>query len=246
MGADNNGERLVDPCDKLLASISDLSKSDEKNSDPLVESNEKIYNFDKITQGLFPNDKLPASCDGMRIHVDAIELIEFKQGFRRLADKIQNFNPKAIKCPCKCGPLDSCVKVLKNQFVLEKKNLISSLHAKAAESYITLTKHILGNQKILADNCLTLDGADKKIYLTIVIDGPIDDAVIDTHEELAEKSSEAETISKELHRGLSKFKCKCQAGDVAYCYDDIYVMSPADFQKTLPNKGENSQHSTYA
>ena len=66
--------------------IREVSKSEGK-SVPLVDSGEKVYNFDKISLEIFGEAKKPTSADGITITKKCVELVEFKTGFYRKITK---------------------------------------------------------------------------------------------------------------------------------------------------------------
>lgn len=150
-------------------SISVLSKAQkgDPNSVPLVDSNEKIYDFDELTKELSGRSLLPTSVDGVIVSNNIVYFIEFKQGFKKKITK-ENFDKE--KMTCKDDETFFC-HFYKDVFFknkdLETKDLKSSLLLKAAESYTLFEKKIL-------PQCNTIE-KKIKLNLIVVMDGNADE-----------------------------------------------------------------------
>ena len=75
---------LTDKYDAYLESVSELSKNDKGKV--LVDDERKLYNFDKITEVIFPGNK-PESADAIYATNKRIFLVEFKSGFKKKITK---------------------------------------------------------------------------------------------------------------------------------------------------------------
>lgn len=150
-------------------SISVLSKAQkgDPNSVPLVDSNEKIYDFDELTKELSGRPLLPTSVDGVIVSNNIVYFIEFKQGFKKKITK-ENFDKE--KMTCKDDETFFC-HFYKDVFFknkdLETKDLKSSLLLKAAESYTLFEKKIL-------PQCNAIERTIK-LNLIVVMDGNADE-----------------------------------------------------------------------
>ena len=87
--AETNWQEFKDP-------ISTISLNYRTHS-PLVKSDRKLYNYDRICESLFEPDKKPTSADGLEITESAISFVEFKTGFFR---KVTKSNYPQEKCLC--------------------------------------------------------------------------------------------------------------------------------------------------
>lgn len=67
---------------EFRSTVSVISKNEHTQS-PLVDREESLFHFDKISESLYLQGKTPASADGMMITANCIELIEFKSGFKK-------------------------------------------------------------------------------------------------------------------------------------------------------------------
>lgn len=71
---------------KYICTVSKLSET-QQNNFPLVSSDYEYYNFDEITDDLYPPKKKVASVDGLEITNKSINLVEFKSGFKKIITK---------------------------------------------------------------------------------------------------------------------------------------------------------------
>lgn len=200
---------------EYLESVSDLSRSD--NGKILVEDERKLYNFDKITKKIYPQNS-PESADALYASDNKIFFVEYKSGFSKKINK-KNFDPKKMTC------YDNDEKYceayarlfLKNQ-KNEDKILKHSIHFKAVESYMTYMQEI-------ASKCgKELD----KVLYCVVVDDYVDN-MEDILNSLAAKKSDT-NIREELRQSLSRFRKRKKK---SYYYDDIKVFSPYEFKKFL-------------
>ena len=79
----------------FLRPITELSKSEK--GIPLVQSQVQLYSFDAVCKSLFAPGKVPTSTDGLNVSAKAVELVEFKSGFKQRITK-HNFDPRQGRC----------------------------------------------------------------------------------------------------------------------------------------------------
>ncbi len=147
-----------------LAPISVISSPDRDSTEneestrtvpasPLVDSEIRILDFDKITRALYPKDH-PTSADGIFLtrnskgKINKLYLVEFKGGF---------FN----KTPKEAAEY-------KKRRKSETDQLLDSIKSKAVHSYVTLEKQMLTR---CADSSHKIN-----LYFMVVIDSNGDDA----------------------------------------------------------------------
>lgn len=207
-----------------LSPITELSKSGEGVS--LVQSSVKLYNFDDICKSIFKREEMPTSADGLNFNGKAMELVEYKSGFKQRITKY-NFDKEKGRCP---APEVNrvCTDYWKLFFKNQETNirvLISSIRNKAVESYITLEKKVF-------PLCQDTD-KPMQLKLIIVIDEDEIDSIEDTYSELARNtiaiSNHFSAIKKALHRLVKQY----DADGNAYFYDCIEVLSVQDYLNKL-------------
>lgn len=150
--------------ENYLAPISVISSPDRDSAEieestgtapalPLVDSEIRILDFDKITRALYPKDH-PTSADGIFLtrnskgKINKLYLVEFKGGF---------FN----KTPKETAEY-------KKRRKSETDQLLDSIKSKAVHSYVTLEKQMLTR---CADSSHRIN-----LYFMVVIDSSGDDA----------------------------------------------------------------------
>lgn len=106
------------------------------------------------------------------------------------------------------------------------KELIASIRMKAIESYITLEKHILPECQ---------DTEPLLIKLIIVIDAEPSEVMEDTLCILAGDHAKcgSDNIFNSVRRALSRLIKVKSVNDLDYFYDDIIVVSVADYEKMI-------------
>lgn len=208
---------------KSLEPISSLSKSDKGKV--LVDDKRKSYNFDKITEIVYDNKKVPASADALLATDKEVLLTEFKSGFKRKISK-KNLDYSRLTCP------DDKTKVCKEygDLLIEKGNLeseelLDSLKFKAIESYITLEKRILP----VCDDLLTTKQV--RLVFGVVIDDYVD-SMEDTLTELAGIGSSSNTVTN-IKDALSRFVGLEDVDNIDYYYDEVIVFSPYEYGKYI-------------
>jgi hypothetical protein len=217
-----------------LKPISELSK--DGKSQPLVNSSETLFCFDDIVGLYYSNQYLPASTDALSITDKAIELIEFKTGFkRRITRDGSSFDKQKACCDIIFEAMNKeyiCEEYWKLFSKLQDKNeaeLIDSLKAKAIESYIVLEKQILGRCQ---ESSLKL-----QVKLTIVIDDDGDDILESTLTELAQTETSKHNCIGRIKKALKRFNRQIDANGDEYLYDMIDVVSATEFTKRLKPHG---------
>ena len=215
---------VVSNWSEFKSPITEISKSDIGVS--LVKSPINIYNFDNICQTLYQGKNVPTSTDGIDVCGKAVELVEFKSGFKQRITK-NNFDPAKCKCPdpnidrvCE----DYWQLFLKNQKV-NIKALISSIRYKAFESYITLEKRVF-------PLCEDID-KPVALKLVVVIDADDVDSFEDTYSELAGDFDAAENSFSDIKKALLRLKIQQDAKGNDYYYDSIEVLSVQDYLNRL-------------
>lgn len=210
---------LVKNYEDYLETISNLSMSDKGRV--LVEDGHKLYNYDKITEVLYPI-KTPDSADAIYATDKKVFFVEYKSGFIKKINE-NNFDKSLMTCPD--DEEKYCEPYAKLFFKKQKKEteiLYHSIHMKAVESYMTLMKAI-------EPNC-EQDDTQKILIFCVVVDDYIEN-MEDILSGLANKPSDTNTITS-LRQSLSRF-CKTEGKD--YYYDEIKVLSPYEF-KIFVNK----------
>lgn len=209
--------------DGFKASVTEVSKSNGTHI-PLVESDELLFHFDKISLSLYAQGKAPTSADGMVITSKSIEFIEFKSGFKQKITK-NNFDEEKGRC-------EDADKVCTQYWTLFFKNqkkeiheLISSIRFKALESYVTLEKHIL-------PKCQQT-GVHIPLKFVVVIDEDEVDNMEDTLAELAGKENVEDNHFSAIRNALRRLNVQRDADGNEYYYDSIEVLSARDFSNYL-------------
>lgn len=206
-------------------SISLISKSGS-NHGSLVNSEKKIFNFDKISIALNHPKRLPTSIDGLRITSETLELVEFKRGFKQIITT-SNYDPKKIYCEhlgAECT--DYRELFFKNQDT-EREQLIHSLRLKAIESFVTMEKLILP----LCENLETQQSLNLK--LTVVIDEDGIDSMEHTLTSLSGESNPVDNCYDRIKRSLSRLANNLDACGKTYYYDLVEVFSVNEYQNLL-------------
>ena len=215
---------IISEFSDYLESISLLSKSTEGKV--LVEDERELYNFDKITEKVYNNIKVPSSADALLITDKELLLTEFKSGFKRKISK-ETIDYSRLTCPddnmkiCK-----DYAKLLIDKGKLETRELLDSLKFKAIESFVTLEKKLFplcegdlsGNKRV-------------KITFCVVVDDYID-SMEDTLAELANKPSVSNTLC-DVKSSLSRFTGLKTPDGMDYFYDEIKVFSPYEFRQYI-------------
>lgn len=210
---------------RFINTITELSKNDK--GDSLVDSLVQMYNFDNISKSLYNSDRIPTSADGLNVSGKAVELVEFKSGFKQRITKY-NFDPSKGKCP---DPnIDQvCTYYWELFFKNQKQNvkeLISSIRFKAIESYITLEKQVFPN----CQDAKTMI----PLRLVVVIDGDGIDGIEYIYSELSgDAGTTQDNCFEAIRNALSRLKNLRDANGNAYYYDEIEVLSAQDYLNKL-------------
>ena len=207
---------------QYLCPISVLSKSDKGIS--LVQSQAQLYNFDDVSKSLFAADKAPTSVDGLDLSSSAVELIEFKSGFKQRITK-HNFDPEQGYCQDAdklCGQYWDLF--FKNQKI-NIHVLISSIRFKALESYVTLEKKVF-------PHCQDID-VPIPLKFVVVIDEDEIDSLEDTYSELAGNTDVVDNHFSAIRNSLKRLTNQHDANGNAYLYDCIEVLSVQDYLNKL-------------
>ena len=202
-----------------MQSVTELSARDD-GAGSLVESGAVMYNFDAITESLSPPGKQPASVDALAVSAKAVDLIEFKTGFRRRITK-ENYNEDLLRCERISGNV--CQEYRDLLFKEQEKEvevLRAAMRDKAVESYITLEKMIL---PLCADADVHIP-----LRLTAVIDFAPDEGIEDTLAELACAAPDDNPFTS-LRSSLQRLTGLCDAAGERYYFDEISVLSAEDF-----------------
>lgn len=210
---------------KHKATITDISKfSDRRGS--LVVSETLLYSFDNICLSMFPIGQAPTSTDGLAITQRAIQLIEFKSGFKQKITK-RNFDAKKAVCESANRICEDYWNLFFKNQKRKKKELITSIRLKAIESYITLEKHVF-------PCCAEIElHKDIKIELMVVIDEDGIDSMEDTLAEVAGIDDSRDNSFVSIKNALRRLKSQHDAIGNTYYYDNIEVMSIQDFYSHL-------------
>ncbi|MDE5910110.1 MAG: hypothetical protein K2H52_15410 [Lachnospiraceae bacterium] len=207
-----------------LEPISLLSKSTEGKV--LVRDERKLYNFDKITQKVYNNTKVPSSADALLISSRGLLLTEFKSGFKRKISE-ETIDYSRLTCPddntkiCK-----DYAKLLIDKGKLETSELLDSLKFKAIESFVTLEKKLFS----LCSGGIT-ENKHVKVIFCVVIDDYID-SMEDTLTELADKPAVSNTLSN-VRLSLSRFVGLKTTDGKDYFYDEVKVLSPYEYTRYI-------------
>lgn len=210
-------------------SISVLSKAQKDNPDsvPLVDSNEKLYDFDELTKILSGRLLLPSSVDGMIVSNNIVYFIEFKQGFKKKITK-ENFDKQ--KMTCKDDKTFFChfyKEIFFKNKDLETEDLKSSLLLKAAGSYTLFEKKILPQCNATEKNI--------KLSLIVVMDGNADEEL--EFESGGKQQSNVFFNVQESLKSLFSLQ-KDQNGNDFY-YDCIEVHTANSFKAFIQNILQN-------
>lgn len=192
---------------------------------PMVVDERQVYNFDIITRELFDSKHLPTSVDGIDIRDGIVELIEFKTGFKQRITK-DNFDEDKMKCEKTNHLCEEYKELFFDNQERKIKELIASIRMKAIESYITLEKHILPECQ---------DNEPLLIKLIIVIDAEPSEVMEDTLSILAGDHAKcgSDNIFNNLRTALSRLIKVKSVNNLDYFYDDIIVVSVADYKNMI-------------
>lgn len=205
--------------------ITEISSND--NGKPLIKSDKKIYCFDDISESIYPNNK-PTSVDGLIVKEKTIYLIEFKSGFKQKITR-QNFDSEKMSCPRDKTFCSDYADLFFDKRDSDKKELKQNIRMKAIETYITLEKHLF-------PKCETTSKR-YKLNLIVVIDGNGDDENLSILNDLSEKSGNDKVNDfDDLKKSLKSYTLKKDCLDKDYYYDEVRVMSPAQFSEEIENK----------
>ena len=218
MGRDVNGW-LSENYSDLLKTVTELSKNDK--GDSLVIHESQLFDFDKITEQIFPKNK-PESADGICVCGKRIIFTEFKSGFVKKINK-SNYDEHRVKCPDdQSKTCELYTKLFFKEQEKENQLLKNSLYLKGIESYITLTRHIM---PVCKD-----DGVEKepRLVYCVVIDDPVEvgEAIQLELARKTEHSNQVVSVKQSLHR-LKKNAQK------DYYYDELEVFTPNSYKQYL-------------
>ena len=215
---------LADNFADYLESVSELSKSNGEKV--LVWDERRLYNFDKITEKIYPNHT-PESADAVFATDREVFFVEFKSGFQKKISRA-NFDEKYMSCYD--NPEKYCEAYAKLFFRNQRnedKILRHSLHMKAIESYMTFMQEIVprSDEEQVQGN--------KHLTYCVVVDDYVEH-MEDILNSLAKKTSETNLIEN-LRKSLSRFR-KSRLKN--YYYDDIEVLSPCGFVDFMNRRRE--------
>ncbi len=201
--------------------VTEISKSKDTS---LVESDVELYCFDDICGSLYEEDKKPTSADALIINGKIIELVEFKSGFK---DKItkENFDIERGKCPRTGEVCGDYWKLFFDKRKKEVDELVSNIRIKAVESFITLEKNIFP--------CCHPSEASISLRFLVVIDEDNVDGMEDTLAGLAGFTEIKDNPYSSIRKSLKRFTHCQDKNGLQYFYDDIEVLSVADFKNYL-------------
>lgn len=204
---------------RYLEPISVLSRSTQGKV--LVKDNRNLYNFDKITEFVYNNTKIPSSADALLVTESVILLTEFKSGFKRNISR-ETIDYSRLTCPDDNSKIcKDFADLLLSKGELETNELLDSLKFKAIESYVTLEKKVFP----LCCKCLTSKCA--RVIFCVVIDDYVE-SMEDTLSELAGKPIISNSMEK-VRMSLSRFVNLTTSDNKRYFYDEIKVCSPYEY-----------------
>lgn len=201
--------------------VTELSRSKDA---PLVESDVELYCFDEICRDLYEKDKKPTSADALIINGESMELVEFKSGFRNKITR-ENFDMERGKCE-KTGEIcKDYWNLFYDKREKEADELVLNIRMKAVESYITLEKNIFP--------CCRPSQVPVNLKFLVVIDEDHVDGMEDTLASLAGDAEVKDNPYASIRKSLKRLiHCRDKNGD-PYFYDDVEVLSVADFENQL-------------
>lgn len=197
---------------------------DDRNHTALVNSQETLYNFDKVCKSLFQCGKCPASADGMRIGTKWIELIEFKSGFKRRISK-RNFDKEQAKCDDTGSVCERYWNELWKNHDHEVKESVVSIRTKAIESYVTLEKKILPLCKKEAERI--------QLKLIVVLDTDASGGIEDVLAQAAGKADTQGNAISSVRSSLDRLAGLTGVDGMPYYYDSIEVLSAQEYLSRL-------------
>lgn len=193
----------------------------------LIESEkEEAYDFDEITEYIFPKNK-PASADAILIKNKDIFLIEFKSGFER---KLSAENIASKKCQCEeTGHI--CEKysgLLKGSLKNIEKELKANLFQKAAESRWVLECHLL------PEAFKESEYTEFRVHYIIVTD-KVKENPVDAMEQILDESANIhrkDNFYERMEASVKRLYCESRFGKKAF-YHKVEVCSVQEFQQKI-------------
>lgn len=117
----------------------ELSANQNKS---LIQSSKcEAYDFDEITEYIFPQNK-PSSADAILLDRNRVYFVEFKSGFHRKMSRT-NFDRTQCRCEKIDDICDDYAKLMKRHLENIESELKANLFQKTAESRWTLEYHLL-------------------------------------------------------------------------------------------------------
>ena len=202
-----------------LKPISELSKSEDGRV--LINSNLQYYSFDVITEDVSDKTKM-ASTDAIWFSEKAIELVEYKTGFRDIID-INNYDPSKARCPKHNEACEDVYKWVCKNRRQEKDNLLLNIRLKALESIITLKKRIF-------PQCNQVQSIP--INLTVVIDANPTDEEEKILGELSNDSGFTSNDSNPLDvikQSLSRYNSVSDEDGKTFLFNSIEVLGSQSY-----------------
>ena len=208
---------LASGWERCLKTVTELSK-DKRTGRSLVESEKLLYDFDEICGLLFPEDKKPASADGLEITPREVRLIEFKSGFHKKITR-EDFDEVEGRCDTTGKVCEKYWKMFSQKQAKETAELLSSIRFKALESYLTLEK--------LLSSC---QGTDRPLRLVLIVVADVDavDGMVDILEDLSKRGQGSRNSLEQIRSSLKKYAQADERGNT-YCYDRIDVLDPSQY-----------------
>ena len=214
-----------------LASVTLLSGNHRNGGDPLVEHEKELYDFDKICEALFKEQKAkkPTSADALDVSPKVVRVVEFKSGFQ---DKIsrENFDKEKAKCDVTGQLCEECWKLRSALRKAQTNELYDSIRAKALESLLTLEKKVL---PLCADSPRPI-----KLFYVVVIDADPTDKMEDILADLGTRKRPDKTTNllNQVHCALSRLVGVRDADKNTYCYDEVEVFTPQKYKALLDRR----------
>lgn len=202
---------------EYLETVTEVSMP--SNGVVFIESEEKIYNFDKINEMLFVAEYNSASVDGIYFRNDEVFLVEFKTGFYQKIRK-NNFDLTKARCEFKGSECINYWNLFFENQDRKIKELISSIKQKAIESYVTINEDI-------APFCINKKSL--KFNLVVVIDANENEQEVGILEELSGRNN---SMLSRVRKSLKRFMVKKRYLK-SYYFDDISVFGAESFQKHI-------------
>lgn len=220
MKYENISQYLNDEFKETLKPISELSKNNKKT---FIESDFRMYDFDLITEKLYPKKQssLLTSIDCVTTKNKKLFFIEFKTGFKKNLRR-DNLDDRKY-CDMVKDEKYFCEKYWDLFFrkqEMETKELINSLKFKAIETNMTYKNEILKNIK----------KSPTHISYIIVIDEMAIDSIENALTDLSKKTTTntKNNIYNKIENSLKKYYNVC-------IYNEIKVISKTEFENNLNN-----------